>query len=136
MLFISVEKARSVYVRTCPSFSVLSRLRLCGSLIRRLLTLTTREAAQGNRRSAASSQLVKPVPAAILRPSVGMGGDAQSRGWDFEMINHRRVNSAGWVNDQDYHKDDDAPLLAIIGDSYVEALMVPYVKTLLRASGQ
>jgi hypothetical protein len=58
-----------------------------------------------------------------------MGGDAQSRGWDFEMINHRRVNSAGWVNDQDYHKDDDAPLLAIIGDSYVEALMVPYVKT-------
>jgi hypothetical protein len=53
-----------------------------------------------------------------------------SRGWDFEMVNRRRVNSAGWVNDQDYHKDDGTPVLAIIGDSYVEALMVPYAKTL------
>jgi len=53
-----------------------------------------------------------------------------SRGWDFEMVNHRRVNGAGWVNDQDYRNDDQTPLLAIIGDSYVEAMMVPYAKTL------
>lgn len=52
-----------------------------------------------------------------------------SRGWNFEMVNHRRVNNAGWVNDQDYKKDDKTPLLAIIGDSYIEALMVPYDKT-------
>jgi len=53
-----------------------------------------------------------------------------SRGWDFEMVNHRRVNNVGWVNDQDYKQDDQTPLLAIIGDSYVAALMVPYTKTL------
>ena len=53
-----------------------------------------------------------------------------SRGWDFEMVNHRRVNNAGWVNDQNYRKDDETPLLAIVGDSYVEALMVPYAQTL------
>jgi hypothetical protein len=53
-----------------------------------------------------------------------------SRGWDFEMVNHRRVNDAGWVNDQNYRKDDEKPLLAIIGDSYVEAMMVPYAQTL------
>jgi hypothetical protein len=53
-----------------------------------------------------------------------------SRGWDFEMVNHRRVNNAGWVNDQDYRKNDETPLLAIIGDSYIEAMMVPYAKTL------
>lgn len=53
-----------------------------------------------------------------------------SRGWDFEMVNHRRVNDAGWVNDQNYRKDDETPLLAIIGDSYVEAMMVPYAQTL------
>ena len=53
-----------------------------------------------------------------------------SHGWDFEMVNHRRVNNAGWVNDQDYKQDDQTPLLATIGDSYVAALMVPYMKTL------
>src|SRR5215831_7875023 len=52
-----------------------------------------------------------------------------SRGWDFEMVNHRRVNNVGWVNDQNYKKDDKTPLLAVIGDSYIEALMVPYDKT-------
>ena len=53
-----------------------------------------------------------------------------SRGWNFDMVNHRRVNNAGWINDQYYRKDDPAPLLAIIGDSYIEALMVPYAQTL------
>jgi hypothetical protein len=53
-----------------------------------------------------------------------------SRFWNFEMVNHRRVNNDGWINDQDYKKDDQTPLLAVIGDSYVEAAMVPYAKTL------
>jgi hypothetical protein len=53
-----------------------------------------------------------------------------SRGWNFEMANHRRVNNAGWVNDQIYRKHHETPLIAVIGDSYVEALMVPYAKTL------
>ena len=45
------------------------------------------------------------------------------------MLNHRRVNNAGWVNDQDYEHQDVTPLLAIIGDSYIEAMMVPYEQT-------
>jgi hypothetical protein len=53
-----------------------------------------------------------------------------SRGWNFEMVNLRRVNNAGWVNNQNYRKEDETPLLAILGDSYVEALMVPYGNTL------
>jgi hypothetical protein len=53
-----------------------------------------------------------------------------SRGWNFEMVNHRRVNNMGWVNDQNYKKDDRTPLLAVIGDSYIEALMVRYDKTI------
>jgi hypothetical protein len=53
-----------------------------------------------------------------------------SRGWNFDMVNRRRVNNAGWVNDQDYRKDHETPLIAIIGDSYVEAIMVPYAETL------
>jgi hypothetical protein len=58
------------------------------------------------------------------------GRDATfSRGWDFDMVNRRRVNNAGWVNDQSYRPDDQTPLLAVVGDSYVEALMVPYAQT-------
>jgi hypothetical protein len=53
-----------------------------------------------------------------------------SRGWNFDMVNRRRVNNDGWVNDQTYRKDDQTPLLAIVGDSYIEALMVPYAQTL------
>lgn len=53
-----------------------------------------------------------------------------SRGWNFEMVNRRRVNNTGWVNDQDYQKEDMKPLLAVVGDSYIEALMLPYDKTM------
>ena len=44
-----------------------------------------------------------------------------SRGWDFAIVNRLRVNNAGYVNDQDYSADDARPLLAVVGDSYVEA---------------
>jgi hypothetical protein len=52
-----------------------------------------------------------------------------SNGWTLEMVNRGHVNNDGWVNDQDYHKDDPSPLVAIVGDSFVEAAMVPYAQT-------
>jgi len=39
-------------------------------------------------------------------------------------------NNAGFVDDQDYNASYEQPLLAIVGDSYVEAAMVSYVETL------
>jgi hypothetical protein len=53
-----------------------------------------------------------------------------SHSWDFKMLNFRHVNNAGWVNDQDYKHEDTRPLLAVIGDSYVEAAMVSYPETM------
>ena len=53
-----------------------------------------------------------------------------SKGWDFSIVNRGRINNAGFVNDRDYRTDASTPLLAIIGDSYVEAAMVPYPETL------
>jgi hypothetical protein len=52
-----------------------------------------------------------------------------SRGWDFAIVNRLHVNNVGYVNDQDYSADDARPLLAVVGDSYVEAPMVPYQET-------
>ena len=44
-------------------------------------------------------------------------------------MNTGRVNNYGFVNDQDYTKHDEAGPVIIIGDSYVEAMMVPYGQT-------
>jgi hypothetical protein len=52
-----------------------------------------------------------------------------SGGWNFAIVNRVRVNNAGFVNDQDYDPADRRPLLAVVGDSYVEAGMVPYPET-------
>src|SRR5262245_35816887 len=52
-----------------------------------------------------------------------------SRAWYLEMQNRGHINNDGQVNNQDYYIDDQAPLVAIIGDSFVEAAMVPYPQT-------
>ncbi len=52
-----------------------------------------------------------------------------SRGWQFALVNRGHVNNYGFVNDQDYVRYAENGPLAVIGDSYVEALMVPYQET-------
>ena len=52
-----------------------------------------------------------------------------SRDWNFTIVNHGHINNDGFVNNQDYAQSDTRPLLAVIGDSFVEAAMVPYDKT-------
>lgn len=53
-----------------------------------------------------------------------------SVGPEFAIVNRGRTNNAGYVSDIDYDRDDPRPLLAVIGDSYVEALMVPWRQTM------
>ncbi|MBL8833899.1 MAG: hypothetical protein JNL71_16030 [Rhodospirillales bacterium] len=78
-----------------------------------------------------SAMLALPVDAAtpIFRLSPGREFD-YSRGWDFDMANRGRVNNAGFVSDVEYDRVDRRPLVAVVGDSFVEALMVPYAETL------
>lgn len=52
-----------------------------------------------------------------------------SRGWDFAHVNRVHVNNAGFVHDHDYDPAASEPLLAIVGDSYVEAAMIPFLET-------
>src|ERR1051325_3488871 len=52
-----------------------------------------------------------------------------SLGWTMHNVVHGRVNNAGFVNDQDYVRDGP-PLIAVIGDSFIEAQMVPYAQSL------
>lgn len=52
-----------------------------------------------------------------------------SLGWSMHNVVHGRVNNAGFVNDQDYVRDGP-PLIAVVGDSFIEAQMVAYPETL------
>jgi hypothetical protein len=52
-----------------------------------------------------------------------------SRDWNFDMTNRGHVNNDGWVNNQDYRVSEYPPLVAVIGDSQVEAVMMPYPQT-------
>lgn len=51
-----------------------------------------------------------------------------SRDWNFSIVNKLVTNNLGFVNPQDYGKTDK-PVLAVIGDSFVEAAMTPYQRT-------
>lgn len=60
-----------------------------------------------------------------------------SKDWNFALANVGRINNAGFVSHIDYRVDDPRPLMAVIGDSYVEAAMVPWPETLQgRLSGR
>lgn len=52
-----------------------------------------------------------------------------SKGWNFSLVNDVRVNNEGFISTVDYDPEATSPLLAVIGDSFVEALMVPYAQT-------
>jgi hypothetical protein len=52
-----------------------------------------------------------------------------SLAWTMHNVVHGRVNNAGFVNDQDYGRDGP-PLIAVIGDSFIEAQMVRYAESL------
>jgi len=53
-----------------------------------------------------------------------------SNHWNFQNINYGRTNAQGFVSDFDYDTADRQPLIAVIGDSYIEARMVPFSQTI------
>ncbi|GHV05186.1 hypothetical protein AGMMS50229_07860 [Campylobacterota bacterium] len=44
--------------------------------------------------------------------------------WNFRHVAPYHVNNAGFVNDQDYFADHSKPMIAVVGDSYIEAFVV------------
>ena len=53
-----------------------------------------------------------------------------SKNWNFDIKNIVKSNNDGFVNDFDYDELSKKKLLSIVGDSYVEALMVPFKNSL------
>src|SRR5258708_40260931 len=52
-----------------------------------------------------------------------------SIGWKLDGANRGHVHNAGFVNDQDYDESAMEPLLAEVGDSFIEAATVPYSRS-------
>lgn len=51
-----------------------------------------------------------------------------SSGWDFDAYATGHINAQGWVHDRDYIRGNK-PVLAVIGDSYIQARMVTHDQT-------
>lgn len=78
-----------------------------------------------------TSPFLRPVTEAdpVLRAPPGEAFRFSSD-WDFKNPHEGRYNNDGFINDQDYHLDDPRPLIAVIGDSFIEAKMVEHAETL------
>lgn len=71
-----------------------------------------------------------PVDAAHpVRRYAPNGEFTWSTGARLTNVNRGHINNYGCINDQDYAPGDRRPLLAVVGDSFVEALIVPYAQT-------
>jgi hypothetical protein len=53
----------------------------------------------------------------------------RSSNWDMSNARKRQVNNAGFISDQAYDSSAKTPLIAIVGDSYIEAMQVDYKDT-------
>ena len=66
-------------------------------------------------------------------PVVSMEPDRDltySVGWTMARSTKNHINNDGFIHDRDYQVDSTNTTAAIIGDSYVEALMLPHAETL------
>jgi hypothetical protein len=76
---------------------------------------------------------LRTLPVSTTKPVMQFEPDRTfvwSYGWDFKGVTSGRVNNAGFVNDQDYHPSVSDGILAVVGDSFIEAAMVPHSGTL------
>lgn len=69
----------------------------------------------------------KDHPVARMEPNRPL---TYSVGWSMARSTENRINNDGFVHDHDYRVDKTRKNAAIIGDSYVEALMLPHAETL------
>jgi hypothetical protein len=53
-----------------------------------------------------------------------------SLGWDFYHVVRGRSNAQGFLADYDYDSAAATPLIAVVGDSFIEALQVPFAQSL------
>lgn len=116
-----MTEPRRKRTRTLALVTVLSSLVICVVALEVVLRFLPVSTGMPVTPVNASQPLFRAIPnRAFTHSKYGMLANANS-GW---------INNAGFVNDQDYDRAAGTPLLAVIGDSYVEAAMVPYAQTL------
>jgi hypothetical protein len=53
-----------------------------------------------------------------------------SLGWNFSIVVHGRTNAQGFTARYDYDATATSPLVTVVGDSFIEALQVPFAESL------
>jgi hypothetical protein len=79
----------------------------------------------------ASAPWVEPATAANpIQRYVANTPFTWSVGWNFQNVVRGRTNAQGFVADYDYDRSTTSPLVAVIGDSFIDALVVPFADTI------
>lgn len=71
-----------------------------------------------------------PTESSPIQRYVANAAFTWSIGWDLALARHGKTNAQGFVADYDYSAPAPSPLIAVIGDSYIEALTLPFAQTL------
>jgi hypothetical protein len=71
-----------------------------------------------------------PTPANSIQRYVANSPYTWSFDWNMNNVVSGRSNAQGFLADYDYDVNDGRPLVAVVGDSYMEALGVPFAQTL------
>ncbi len=73
--------------------------------------------------------IVEPTPTNPLRRYASHAEFVYSVGWRLANVVRGRTNAQGWLADYDYDPSAATPLVAVIGDSFMEASRVPFADT-------
>lgn len=79
---------------------------------------------------AAAPWVQPPTPDNPIQRYVPNTSFTWSLGWNFQNVVHGRTNTQGFVADYDYDAAATSPLVTLIGDSFIEALMVPFADSI------
>jgi hypothetical protein len=71
-----------------------------------------------------------PTPENLIQRYVANQPYTWSFDWNMNNVVHGRSNAQGFLAGYDYDANDPRPLVAVVGDSFMEALGVPFVQTL------
>lgn len=79
---------------------------------------------------AAAPWVEPPTASNPIQRYVANSAFTWSLGWNFQGVVHGRTNAQGFVADYDYDPVAASPLMAVIGDSFVEAFAVGFPQSL------
>jgi hypothetical protein len=113
-----MQRLKSALLNLLTVMASVGLLLLCAEVVLRFLPVATAPAVE------------PPTAENPIQRYVANQPFTWSFDWDMHDVVRGRSNQQGFLADTDYDPGDKRPLVAVAGDSYIEALRVPFAETL------